>query len=174
MISPQLWDTHRTPSTDISVCFNMGQRVINRLICALVLFVFPQVGFAQSLQEKKVQMNEEETLASEVAYTNQVCGSDISASVDWQSFSSAEQDIELRLSNSCDAALSAIENLCSSENNQQAIKSQVDQVVCTKGTSRDVTLRQGTLLFQMNGPDGDDFEYIRDYLKKKISATDTE
>ncbi len=152
----------------------MGQRAINQLICALVLFVVPQFAFAQSLQEQKVQMSEEEALASEVAYTNQLCGSNISASVDWQSFSSADQDPELGLSNACDAALSAIENLCTSEDSQQAIKAQVNQVVCTKGVSRDVTLRQGTLLFQMSGLDGDDFEFIRDYLKNQISATDTE
>ena len=152
----------------------MGQRVINQLICALVLFIFPQFAFAQSLQEKKVQISAEQALASEVAYTNQVCGSDISASVDWQSFSSADRDPEFGISSSCDAALSAIENLCTSEDSQQAIKAQVNQVVCTKGASRNVTLRQGTLLFQMNGADGDDFEFIRDYLKNKISATDTE
>ncbi len=152
----------------------MGQRIFISIICALPLLVGPAIGTAQSLKERKAQMGQEEALASEVAYTNQVCGSSISASVDWQSFSNADLEAEQGLSGSCDAALSAIENLCANEQNQEAIRNQVDQVVCSKGSSRGVTLRQGTLMFQMDGPQGNDFEFVRDYLKKQISADDSE
>jgi len=152
----------------------MGQWVLIGFIGAITLVLSPALGSAQTLKERKAQLGEEEALASEVAYTNEVCGSNISASVDWQSFSNADLESDADPSGSCDAALSAIENMCTDERGQQAVKGQVSEVVCSKGTSRGVTLQQGTLMFEINGPHGDDFKFVRDYLSREFSGESNE
>jgi len=126
---------------------------------------------AQSLKDRKAQVGAEQALESEVAYTNQVCNSTISASVDWSSFDDAAEsgsDPSAR----CDVALSAIENLCADEKAQAAVRERVQQVVCSKGEARDVNLTQGTLWVRMNGPSGDDFEFVRTYLEDTIGPDD--
>ncbi len=129
---------------------------------------------AQSLKERKAQQGEAATLASEIAYTNQICRSNILASVDWQSFSAADYDTGEGPTGSCDAALGAIESLCADEVGKEAIREEVRRVRCIKGNSRGVELRQGTLFYQMGESAADDFRYVRDFLKKKIVASETD
>ena len=141
---------------------------------AVVLGLTLATAGAQSLKERKAQQGEAATLASEVAYTNQICRSNIMASVDWQSFSAADYDTGAGPSGSCDAALGAIESLCADEAGKEAIREEVRRVRCIKGDSRGVELKQGTLLYQMGEGAADDFRYVRDFLKKKIAASETE
>ena len=141
---------------------------------AYLLILGIAAGQAQSLKERKVQQGEEQSLAEEIAYTNQVCKSDIHASVDWQSFSVTDLETGKLPSGSCDAALGAIESLCTDQSGQQVVRQKVNRVVCAKGASRDVDLKQGTLLFQMDGPGGDDFRFVRDYLSEKFAASESD
>ena len=127
---------------------------------------------AQSLKEQKAQQGEAASLASEVAYTNQKCRSNISATVDWQSFSADDYEGNAGPSGSCDAALGAIESLCTDEAGKEAVREEVRQVRCVKGKSRDVELRQGTLFFQMSDSAADNFRYIRDFLSDQISPSE--
>ena len=123
---------------------------------------------AQTLKERKAQQQQSAALESEVAYTNKICGSAISAEVDWSRYAGPVGDA----TSSCDAALSALESLCADQLSQEEIQQRVDQVVCTKGKDRQVSLKKGTLTFQMDGPGMDDFRYIRDYLTSAFEGGD--
>ena len=125
-------------------------------------------GQAQTLKERKAQQKQSAALQSEVAYTNKICGSTISAEVDWARYAGPVGEA----TNSCDAALSALESLCADQLSQEEIQRRVDQVVCTKGDDREVSLKKGTLTFQMDGPGLDDFRYIRDYLTSAFEDSD--
>lgn len=129
---------------------------------------------AQTLKERKAQQGEAATLASEIAYTNQICRSNILASVDWQSLSAADYDTGAGPTGSCDAVLGAIESLCADEAGKEAIREEVRRVRCVKGNSRGVELRQGTLLYKMGDGAADDFRYVRDFLIKRIAASETD
>ena len=145
-------------------------------VLAVMLSVsFGQDAQAQSLKQRKQLQSQEQALQQEVDYTNQVCQSNISAEVDWQSFDAyAAPDMD-GVTVSCDAALSALESLCGDQLSQQAIQERVDQVLCTKGESRDIALTEGTLMYQVNGPDMDDFRYVRDFLVSSFGdVEDTE
>ena len=135
---------------------------------ALALCVLATAGHAQTLKERKAQQKQTAALQSEVAYTNQICGSAISAEVDWSRYAGPVREA----TSSCDAALSALESLCADQLSQEEIQKRVDQVVCTKGDDRQVSLKKGTLTFQMDGPGLDDFRYIRDYLTSAFESGD--
>ena len=60
--------------------------------------------------------------------------------------------------------MSALESLCSDSLTKEEIRQKVNQVVCTEGDERDVSLKQGTLMFQMDADSVPDFQYVRDFL----------
>ncbi len=157
----------------------MKYRRVRTVLCALAVSSYVVGGFvlsvqAQSLKQRKEQQIQSAVLQQEVDYTNQVCGSDISAEVDWDSFEAYAVSEMGGATGSCDAVLSALESLCGDQLSQQAIQERVDQVVCIKGETRDVELMEGTLMFQVQGPDTDDFRYVRDFLVSSFSDEDTE
>lgn len=127
---------------------------------------------AQSLKERQDQKSEDQKLAEEVAYTNQVCRSNIQARVDWQSFSAPEYSASAQPVASCDAALSAIESFCTDQPGQEAVRRAVNHVVCVKGSSRDVHLKEGTLFFQVESAPSDNFVFVRDYLMGEMTGDD--
>ena len=143
-------------------------------LAVLIITLSAPLAQAQSLKTRKVQYGEEQTLEAEVAYTNQVCQSDIQASVDWDSFPLEALEQGERPSGSCDIVLGALESLCGDQTRQDQIKKRIGRVVCTKGDQRTVSLKEGTLFFQYQGSAVDDFRYIRDYLAARISESDEE
>ncbi len=152
----------------------MRRRPVISGLVLLILVGGPLMAHAQSLKARKVQHGEEQVLAEEVSYTNQVCETDIEASVDWSSIQPDALVQGERPSASCDVVLGAIESLCVDESRKREIRKRVGRVVCAKGESRSVSLKEGTLFFQFRGSAGDDFRYIRDYLTRKIAASDDE
>ncbi|MEL6790685.1 MAG: hypothetical protein AAGL18_13340 [Pseudomonadota bacterium] len=64
----------------------------------------------QPLKTLRAREAEERELAEEVAFTNEVCGTSIRASIDWSTAESwPEQD---SIAMVCDGALSALESIC--------------------------------------------------------------
>ncbi len=121
-----------------------------------------------------MQQTEDQTLAEEIAYTNQVCHSNIQATVDWQSFSSDDLAAGVGPLESCDAVLGALESMCTDQSGQEAVNQRVSRVVCEKGASRNVDLKQGTLFFQMDGAMNDNFQFVREYLVGTVTDTEGE
>ncbi|MGE0408677.1 MAG: hypothetical protein AB7P23_05365 [Amphiplicatus sp.] len=66
---------------------------------------------AQSLKSLRVREAEEGALAREVAYTNSVCGSTMSSSIDWRTANWPEGESIVA---ACDGALGALEAQCRS------------------------------------------------------------
>ena len=147
----------------------MSLRILSVGYVILVMVVIATGVSAQSLQDRKMQQSDDKMLAAEIAYTNQLCHSNIEATVDWQSFSTENFAAAARPLESCDAVLGAIESICADQIGQKAVSQHITHVVCVKGASREVDLKQGTLFFQIEGSLSDNFQFVREYLIGEVA-----
>jgi hypothetical protein len=153
---------------------SMGKQIVNKAVTSIGVF-FILMGLvltsadAQTLKQRKEIKLRQSSLQNEVNYTNKVCGTDIDADVYWSSYEQFMDSESAADLHSCDAVLSALESLCADKASQEVIKKKVDQVICTKGDSREVELKEGTLMFQVDGVTMDHFNFIREYLVNTLA-----
>lgn len=111
-----------------------------RFIAAGLLALAAMPAGAQSLRDLRAQDAEERALVREAAYTSDVCGGSVSASIDWAS--ARRWPAGESLSEACDGALGAVETIC-----RAGRKNVVREFVCAGDGSgpslSDKTLRYG-------------------------------
>lgn len=78
------------------------------IFCALAVAL--TAASAQSLKDLRARERENAELARQAAFTSDVCGRSISASIDWGS--SADWPADESLAEVCDGALGAVETIC--------------------------------------------------------------
>ncbi len=109
------------------------------LSCAAALLSATAAAPGQSLKDLRAQERENRELARQAAYTSEVCGQSISASIDW---SSAERwPADQSLAAVCDGALGAVETIC-----RRGRTTVVNRFVCA-GDGSGATLSGKTLRF---------------------------
>ncbi len=117
-------------------------------------------AFAQrSLKAMRAAESEERDLASEAAFTNSVCGSDMDARIDWESASDWPESESLV--DACDGALGAIEAACRSGAGKQRLQS-LSSFVCA-GDGEGPSLSGRTFRYGAS-PGQSGFEETADYL----------
>lgn len=100
-------------------------RVISFTLAALAAALAPASGGAgsQSLRDLRARDADDRALAREAAYTSEVCGRPVAASIDWASASGWPAGESLV--DACDGALGAVETIC-----RAGRKNVVDRFVC--------------------------------------------
>lgn len=96
-------------------------------ICLLAAMAASMGADAQSLKALRARDAEEAALSREVGYTNSVCGSSMSTSIDWRSLAGWADGAGLAAA--CDGALSALEAACRSGRGQTRVQS-LTRFVC--------------------------------------------
>jgi hypothetical protein len=109
-------------------------------VCALTLLA---PATAQSLKEMRSQNAEDGALDREAAYTESVCGTSISASIDWRS--AADWPAGVSIVASCDGALGALEAICRTKDGKSRAK-RISRFVCA-GDGSGASLSGGTLRY---------------------------
>jgi hypothetical protein len=95
--------------------------ILLALSCAAALSA--ATASAQSLRDLRAQERENRELARQAAFTSEVCGRTISASIDW--ISAADWPAGESLAAVCDGALGAVETVC-----RRGRKDVVERFVC--------------------------------------------
>ena len=139
-------------------------RIVSRfLLIALAVCPAASAAAAQSLKSIRAQQAEQRALQSEVAYTNSVCGTSISASIAWSTAQNWPEDESL--AKACDGALSAIEALCRSADGKRRV-SRITSFTC-KGDGSGPSLSGGELSYGA-GDGGGAFGETQDYLDRRL------
>lgn len=129
---------------------------------AAVAMLFAGAGAdAQSLKALRAQEAEESALAREVAFTSSVCGTQISAEIDWRSV--ADWPDGVSLVDACDGALGAVEAICRSDASRMR---NLSRFVCA-GDGGGPDLSGATLRYGAS-PRGDGFSETRAYLESAL------
>ena len=116
-------------------------RLMAAVLACLALMAGPVA--AQSLKEIRAQKAEDEALAREAAYTQSICGTSLSASIDWSASTDWPQGVSL--AKSCDGALGALEAVCRNDAGKKKAK-KITRFVCS-GDGSGPSLRGGALRY---------------------------
>ncbi|MEO1137291.1 MAG: hypothetical protein AAFW68_11915 [Pseudomonadota bacterium] len=109
------------------------------MAAGLLVGAAPAALAAQTLREARAQEAEERALDREAAFTQSVCGSNFSVSIDWRS--AANWPDEASIASSCDGALGALEAVC-----RKGKAPRVSRFVCA-GDGSGASYRNGTLRY---------------------------
>ncbi|MEL7487610.1 MAG: hypothetical protein AAGJ87_10395, partial [Pseudomonadota bacterium] len=118
---------------------------------------------AQSLRSIRAQQTEQQTLSSEVAYTNSVCDSAISARIDWSTVAQWPEGVSL--ARACDGALSAVEAICRTQSGKTRV-ARIRSFTC-RGDGGGPSLKGGDLSYGASA-DGGAFAETKAYLDGKL------
>lgn len=98
---------------------------------------------AQSLRELRSKEQEERALAREIQFTGSVCGTSISARIDWRSAANWPENVSIAAV--CDSALGAVEAMCRSDEGKRGA-AKIKQFVCA-GDGSGASLNGATLRY---------------------------
>ncbi|GGD10497.1 hypothetical protein [Aquisalinus flavus] len=140
---------------------------LSRLVAlgaGLAVATVSTVASAQSpLKELRARQAEERQLASEVAYTGNVCSARISSRIDWNR--ARDWPADESLADACDNALGAIEAICRGGGSDK-VANGISSFTCT-GDGSGPSLDGKTLTFGAR-PGGNGFSQTRSYLEDSL------
>lgn len=122
---------------------------------------------AQSLEVKKMRVQQEADLSTALALTNKRCGLDLKAGYDWKSFDEAEV-AKKNVAPYCAAALDAIEDLCGDQLGKDALKDKVKTLSCAGAKEPGAALSEGTLTFSFSLTPNQNKLLVRSFLEKNL------
>lgn len=127
------------------------------------------LAYAESLGEKKKHKEQVEYLQKELDYTNEKCGTKITAEFDW-SKSKLEDFDTYSAYGYCEATLDALESICEDADGKEAVQKDVKKVLCKFGGkgSRSITLKKGVLEWVIEWEASNNQDFIKEYLMKTL------
>lgn len=121
------------------------------------------VAAAQSLREIRARESEEAALDREASYTQSVCGTSFSASIDWRS--AADWPDGVSIAASCDGALGALEAVCRTGDGKRKAQ-RISRFVCA-GDGAGADLNGGTLRYGAS-PGDNGYADTKDVLDSEL------
>lgn len=120
-----------------------------------------------SLLDERVKRDQSRSFSDEARYTSEVCDTNISASIHWESFEARDGSLTRSYDKDCDNALSAIERICR-EGKWEEVAANIKRVRCGAGTKTRAVLENGTLLFAVTNRPSGSHEDVYRYLNSKL------
>ena len=140
----------------------MGRCILSLLSAFAILAAASGAG-AQSLKSLRAQNAEEAARAHQIAYTNSVCGTHISSSIDWTSLRAWPENGNIV--EACDGALGALEAMCRSGDGKKRVQ-KLSAFVCA-GDGAGPSLSGSTLRYGAS-PSGDGFSQMMSYIQNAL------
>ncbi len=133
------------------------------MIGVLGSFVAPTLALSsnQPLKTLRAREKEEKQLDQEAGFTGNVCGTNISTRIDWDSAQDWPESASI--TKVCDGALSALEAICRGD---QSRGKKITSFVCA-GDGAGPNLSGSTLRYG-GVPGGNGFDDTKDYLEGKL------
>lgn len=116
---------------------------------------------AQTLKEIRARESEENKLDREISFTESVCGTSITANIDWRSTANWPDGVSIAAA--CDGALGAVEAMCRSRNGGSRRPS-INRFICA-GDGAGAFVRGGTLRYGAT-PGGNGFAETKAALEQ--------
>lgn len=118
---------------------------------------------AQSLAEERARRQVERALGDQIGFTNSVCGTEIALGVVWGDIEIAGR--EGAAISACDAALSAVETVCRSDDRHK-VRREVVRFRC-KLPGDELGLSGGSLSYGV-APGGGDYDAVLQFLRSRL------
>ncbi len=140
-------------------------------IILAVLLLITHLAVAAEQDETVLRAKTESKLKQLAAKTNEVCGSSIAATVDWQSFASASWQ-RYSMASYCGAPLEVLADFCAQKKgySKAYINKQVKSVTCAYGGKgkQDVKVEKGAITQQIDFDGANLKDFVRAALLKNM------
>lgn len=135
----------------------------------LVACLFVQGVQAQSLAQREEQNKMTKDTDAQVESINKACGTSITASWDWDSFSKEDRR-DLGVSSYCKDAMSGIRMVCESStvDGKAAVQEGIKSIVCKRATPSTMELKDGVFTYGLDMNDSNITYRARDYLMDNL------
>jgi hypothetical protein len=111
--------------------------------------------------------SETAALTRHVNQTNQECGTAITVTFDWTGIQEADLST-YSASGWCDAALEGIRRVCGDAPGKDAVKDQIKSVTCGFGPDRAISLKDGTVGYNINFRSANDADFVFESLENAL------
>jgi hypothetical protein len=137
------------------------------LLAAAVALVIA-AAHAQSSTLSQRMASEAANLVKYADRTNQECDTSISVALDWTGAPPEKDLVAYSVSGYCDGALEGVRRVCGEQVGKDAVKQQINSITCGFGTSREITLKEGALHYEINFNSTNDADFVYEYLENAL------
>ena len=119
------------------------------------------------LSVRRAMAKAEEDMKTPQASASRQCAADFAFAFDWSGF--ADDDLkQKRAASYCEAAFSALRQVCYDDLGSEAVRSRVEGLVCGFSENRLVSLEEGVLRFDLNFTDSNNQDFVRAFLEDAL------
>ena len=119
------------------------------------------------LSVRRAMAKAEESMKTAQVSASRQCGADFAFAFDWRGFSNDDLK-EKRAASYCEAAFSALRQVCYDELGSEAVRARVEGLVCGFSENRLVSLEEGILRFDLNFTDSNNQDFVRSFLEDAL------
>lgn len=122
---------------------------------------------AQSLRVKRAQSEAETAYAETLSSTNEACGTEITASFDWDTFPADDFTRNVSIPGYCEHPLTVMRAFCTADDGglgKEAVSSQIASVTCARGEERMIEMTEGAIRYTVNFDSSNDYYFVQDWL----------
>jgi hypothetical protein len=141
--------------------------IYRTVTCAALFLLGAAAAFSQQPTLQKRTADEEKRLIEYTNSTNKTCGTALEVKFDW---TGANED-DLRghsPSGYCANALEAIGRVCGDPAGKDAVKEKITSVVCSFGSQRQFSLKNGTVNYQIYFESRNDADFVYESLENEL------
>jgi len=124
---------------------------------------------AQSLKVKQLQQTTETRLSEQASDIGDVCGKDIPARLDWDTFEDADYEGNRSIAGYCSHAVTALREVCRSELGKQAVQAKLTALECARGAARGGEITEtGVYRYKFTWQDADQTTWHIKFLQDNL------
>jgi hypothetical protein len=143
-------------------------KAISRIGASAALILFgAAAAFSQpaSLQERTAGAEKE--LTEYASSTDKACGTALDVKFDWTGIK--EEDLRgYSSSGYCGSALEGVRKVCGDPAGKDAVKEKITGLVCSFGSSRQISLKNGTVHYQIYFDSRNDVDFVYEWLENEL------
>jgi len=121
----------------------------------------------ETLRLRHTRPANEATLATRATHTNELCGSNIVASIDWSGIP-AERVKDHSALNYCEHVFDVADRICTNAPGRDAVRQQIRRIRCSYAPTRSFELKDGVFDFKSDFKASDDRSTILEYLQNRL------
>jgi hypothetical protein len=125
------------------------------------------IGACTKSEFQQLKEREEAFLAMDVRAFNTACASGITVTFDWSGVPEADL-VTYGAENHCDRALRGIARVCVDAAGREAVKKQIEAIVCGFSSQRSVSLKDRMLRYEIDFKPHNDGIIVFEYLQNNL------
>lgn len=139
------------------------------ILFGVIVLGLASAADAQSLKVKQIQRTAEMRLAEQASDIAEVCGKEIPARIDWETFNTADYEGNRSITGYCSHAVTALREICRSTVGKEAVSTKLTMLECARGAERSAAIREdGVYRYEFTWQDSDQTNWHIKFLENNL------